>query len=99
MKEAILIFVLVGMLGYGYFWMGKLDLFLRGHRKSIEKTSEAKAPSCVVLTETMSDEEITEEIRRFRAAHPHTCVVLYDTIDADGLRHPEHKRFWSHRKK
>lgn len=36
-----------------------------------------------MLTEAMSDEEIAEEIRRFRSKHEGTRIVLYDSLDME----------------
>ena len=55
MKEVLLIIVVLGVLIYGYFLMGELDKFLDGNRKTIEKESDIKEPSCVMLTGEMSE--------------------------------------------
>lgn len=81
LRDIILILSVLGVFAFGYFVMRKLDKFLEKNRKAIEKENEKKEPSCVMLTEEMSDEEITEEIRRFREKHESTRIVLYDSSD------------------
>ena len=78
MKEAILVIALSGIFIYCYFLMKKLDIFLSGNRKTIEKEAEKKEPSCVMLTDGLSDEEITAEVVRFRQKHKNTKIFLYD---------------------
>lgn len=83
MKEVILIIAILGAFVYGYFLMAKLDKFLDKNRKAIEREIEKKEPSCVMLTEEMSEEEIAEEVRHFRDKHKGTRVVLYDSSDTE----------------
>ena len=61
----------------GFFIMKKLDKFLDENRKDI-KIEEKKEPSYIMLTNEMSDEEITDEIHRFRETHENIQIILYD---------------------
>ncbi len=81
MKDAALIIAVIGAFIYGYFLMGKLDKFIEENRKNVEKASENKVPSCVTLADNLTDEEIMEEIRRFRANHEEMRIMLYDNTD------------------
>ncbi len=81
MKEAILIIVMLGVFVCGFFLVGKLDKFLEENRKSIQKEPEMQEPSCVMLTEELSDEEIIEEVLRFRSKHKSAQIMLYDNTD------------------
>ncbi len=83
LRDIILILSVLGVFAFGYFVMRKLDKFLDENRKAIEKENEKKEPSCVMLTEEMSDEEIAEEIRRFREKHESARIVLYDSFDTE----------------
>lgn len=78
MKDAILIVILLGSFASGFFLMGRLDSFLGRNCKTIQTANEAQEPSCVLLTEESSDEEIAEEIRRFRSCHAGLRILLYD---------------------
>ncbi len=81
MKDAALIIAVIGAFIYGYFLMGKLDKFIEENRKNVEKASENKVHSCVTLADNLTDEEIMEEIRRFRANHEEMRIMLYDNTD------------------
>lgn len=75
----ILILAMSGVFAFGFYLMTKLDKFLDENRKTIEKENESCEPSCVMLTNSLTDEEILEEIRRFRKRHEDTNVLLYDS--------------------
>ena len=75
----ILILSMSGVFGFGFYLMTKLDKFLDVNRKAIEKENESCEPSCVMLANSLTDEEILEEIRRFRKHHEDINVLLYDS--------------------
>ena len=79
----ILILAMSGVFAFGFYLMTKLDKFLDENRKAIEKETESREPSCVMLTDSLTDEEILEEIRRFRKLHEDINVLLYDSFHAD----------------
>ena len=83
LRDIVLIIAVLGVFVFGYFLMARLDKFLGENRKAIEKESEKKDPSCVMLTEELTDEEITEEIRRFKSKHEGTRIMLYDSNDIE----------------
>ncbi len=82
-RDIILIISVLGVFVFGYFLMSRLDKFLDENRKAIEKENEKKEPSCVMLTEDMSDEEIAEEVKRFRDKHECARIFLYDSADTE----------------
>ena len=82
-RDIILIISVLGTIVFGYFLMTRLDKFLDENRKAIEKEEEKKKPSCVMLTEEMSDEDIAEEVRKFRQTHECTRIILYDSSDTE----------------
>ena len=75
----ILILAMSGVFGFGFYLMTKLDKFLDENRKAIEEENESREPFCVMLTNSLTDEEILEEIRRFRKFHEDINVLLYDS--------------------
>ena len=75
----LLILAMSGVFVFGFYLMGKLDKFLDENRKAIEKENESREPSCVLLTDSLTDDEILEEIRRFRKCHEDINVLLYDS--------------------
>ncbi len=81
--EILLILSVLGVFVFGYFLIARLDKFLDEKRKTIAKENEKKEPSCVMLTEEMSDEEVADEVRRFREKHENTRIVLYDITDTE----------------
>ena len=86
MKEAVIVIVLLGFFVLGSFLMGRVDRFLEENRKSIAKEQEKQEPACVCLSDNLTEEEMLEEIRRFRKTHKETVVLLCDS------REPQRKR-------
>ncbi len=82
-RDLVLIITVLGVFVFGYFLMARLDKFLDENRKAIEKENEKKEPSCVMLAEELTEEEITEEIRRFRSKHEGTRIMLYGSNDIE----------------
>lgn len=92
MKNAVLAVALMGLFVFGYFLMGKLDKFLEENRratktqKQTEETEvENQSASCVMLTGELSDEEITDELRRFRKKHENARIMIYDEEDTSPI--------------
>ena len=82
-RDILLILCVLGVFVFGFFLMARLDKFLDENRKAIEKENEKREPSCVMLTEEMSDEEIVTEVKRFRDKHIGARIVLYDSTDTE----------------
>ena len=82
-RDILLILCVLGVFVFGYFLMARLDKFLDENRKTIENENENREPSCVMLTEEMSDEEIATEVKRFRDKHASARIVLYDSADTE----------------
>ena len=82
-KDIILTVLILRVFVFEYFLMARLDKFLGENRKAIEKENEKREPSCIMLTEDLSDEEIAEEIKLFRQKHEGTRIVLYDCSDTE----------------
>ena len=82
-RDIILIISVLGAFVFGCFLMARLDKFLEENRKTIENENEKREPSCVMLTEEMSDEEIATEVKRFRDKHASARIVLYDSADTE----------------
>lgn len=81
MREVLLAIVLVAFWVYGYFLMKKLDCFLADNRKAIQTENEKIESSHIMLTNNLSDEEIMDEIRRFREKHENVKILICDDID------------------
>ena len=89
-RDILLILCVLGVFVFGYFLMARLDKFLNENRKAIEKENEKKEPTCVMLTEEMSDEEIATEIKRFRDKHKGARIVLSDSLDTELSENMDH---------
>ncbi len=81
MKEVLLVIVLIAIFGFGYFMVKKLDYFIADNYIDIEKEYEKIEPSCVMLTDELTDEEIIDEIRRFKEKHGNVKLLVFDDID------------------
>ncbi|MBO7400391.1 MAG: hypothetical protein J6U75_04210 [Clostridia bacterium] len=63
--------------------MARLDKFLCDNRKYFDNADKAEEPSFVILTGDTPDEEILEEVRKYREKHKNVCVAIYDRSPAD----------------
>lgn len=79
-RDIILLLAVFAMFAFGFCLMTKLDKFLNENRKAIEKENESCEPTCVMLSKNLTEEEVVEEIRKFRSAHEEACIVLYDSL-------------------
>lgn len=77
MREIFLVAALLCIFVFCYFLAARLDRFVAENRNSIKKTEEKKEPSCVMLTDNLPEEELTEQIRRFKQNHKATRIMLY----------------------
>lgn len=83
MKDILLLVAILIVFLIGYFLMSRLDKFLDENRKTFEKGKENKVPSHVMLTEELSDDEILEEVKRFRGKHKGTKIIMYDSFNVE----------------
>lgn len=83
LRNVILSLCVLCVFAFAYFLMTQLDKFLEENRKTMKKEDEKREPSCVMLTGEVSDEEIVEELRRFRNRHNETCIILYGGSDTE----------------
>lgn len=91
MKEALLLAAVFAVFVFVYFLMAKLDKYLSVNRKSIDKEDEKAEPSCIMITEDASEEEVLEEMRSFRQKHKNMRILVYDAARADVSEHPENQ--------
>jgi len=96
-RDIVLGISVLGVFVFGYFLMARLDKFLDENRMAIEKENEKREPSCVMLTEEMSDEEIATEVKRFRDKHAGARIVLYDSSDTELSESMAHYADWKSR--
>lgn len=77
-SDMILILCVLVCFAFGSFLMTRLDKFLNENYETIEKESEKRVPDYIMLTEEMTDDEIVQEVKRFRKLHEGSSVVIYD---------------------
>ena len=82
-EDVILILAVLGIFILGFYLMTKLDKILEENRRVIEKKNESCEPTCIMLTETVTEEELVDEIRKFRSRHKEACILLYDSSGAE----------------
>ena len=79
-RDIVLLITVLGVMGFGFFIMERLDKFLAENRKRIEEEKE-KEPSCVMLTTDMTDEELIKNIRTYEKQHGEAHISLYQDED------------------
>lgn len=60
-EDVILILAVLGIFILGFYLMAKLDKILEENRRAIEKKNESCEPTCIMLTETVTEEELVDE--------------------------------------
>lgn len=81
MREILLLLGVVCVFAIGYFLIKGLDDSLEESREEYEKRSDKKEASCVMLDDDLSDEQLLEEIHRFRQKHTHTIIYLMEKTE------------------
>jgi len=80
-RDIILVVAVLGVMIFGFFVMKRLDKFLDKNRKRIEQEEKEKAPSCVMLTTDMTDEELIKNIRTYEKQRGDAYITLYQDED------------------
>lgn len=78
-EDIILMLVFVAVIIFGYFIVTRLDLFWQSNRKHIKNKQEVQSPSCVMLRDGLSDDEILDEIKNFKAENDKVSIVVYNS--------------------
>ena len=80
-RDIILVVAVLGVMVFGFFVMKRLDKFLDENRKRIEQEEKKEAPSCVMLTTDMTDEELIKNIRTYEKQRGDAYITLYQDED------------------
>ena len=88
MKEFLLIIAVLGVFVFGFYIMKCVDDFLYENYKNIHADIMKSEPSCIMLTDGMSEEEIIKEIRKFKEKHETVGIYLSDK--ESGIDMPEY---------
>ncbi len=78
MQEALLALVVFCFLALGFWPMKLLDRYLEEDQEPAGQEDQVCEPSCIILTEDMTDEEVNAEICCYREKHRHAKILLYD---------------------
>ena len=83
MNAFLIILIMLAIFAGGYCIMDKIDriLFCSFHG---EPSKCQQRPSCMMLPDSLSDEELIRSIRRFSAQHGHSIMILRESLPDDG---------------
>ena len=82
MKDVIVIIAVTAVIVCGFFIMKRLDAFLVGNRKAIEKKQEEQC-SPLEFLDTENYESMISEIEIFKEKHKKIAVVILDEEDRE----------------
>lgn len=86
MKDIVLIIVVLGVFAFGFYIMKRVDDFLDENYKNMHINAEKTEPTCVMLTDNMSEDKIIKEILAFKEKHDKVYIYLCDGDNvSDGL--------------
>lgn len=84
MKENILLaLVFIAVFIFGYFLMAKFDSFLENNHRHIKDEKEVQEPSYIMLSYNLTDDEIADEIKKYRQKNENISVVIYNSSSED----------------
>ena len=83
MNAFLIMLILLAIFAGGYCIMDKIDriLFCSFHG---EPSKYQQRPSCIMLPDSLSDEDLIRSIRRFSAQHEHSIMILRESLPDDG---------------
>ena len=81
MEDILMGLIMIITFILGYLLMKKLDDFLEENRNSLEKEYEKKTPSCIILTDELSKDQIMSEIQQFQEKHKKIKIIICDDVD------------------
>lgn len=77
MGDVILVVAVAAAMGFGFFIMKRLDVFLEENRKVIEREREGKRDPLEFL-ETGNYEKMISEIENFKKSHKKAAIIIFD---------------------
>ena len=84
MTEFLIILIVLATFAGGYFVMGGIDRFLARSLNNEPPEYQQQRPSSMMLTDSLSDEELIHSIRHFAAQHKQTVIILRESLPDDG---------------
>jgi len=83
-NEFLIILIVLATFAGGYFVMGRIDRFLARNFCNEPPEYQQQRPSSMMLTDSLSDEELIHSIRHFAAQHKQTVIILRESLPDDG---------------
>ena len=84
MNEFLILLIVLATFAGGYFVMGVIDRFLARNFCNEPPEYQQQRPSSMMLTDSLSDEELIRTIRHFSAQHGHSIMILRESLPDDG---------------
>lgn len=82
MGDVILVIAVAAAMGFGFFIMKRLDVFLEENRKVIEKENQKREIPLMFL-DAENDEKAISDIELFRQKRRDVRIVVYDESEVD----------------
>jgi len=89
MQDIILIIIVLLAIVFGFFVMRSLDRYLAEWNKSFEKEMRNSEPSCIIISDKLSDEELVKEINRFREVNDEVRIIVYNPVVCKNIKKGE----------
>lgn len=77
MEDVILIIAVAAVMGFGFFIMKRLDVFLKENKKAIEKKREEEC-SPLEFIDSENYENIISGIENFKKSHKKAAIIVFD---------------------
>lgn len=84
MNEFLILLIVLATFAGGYFVMGGIDRFLARNFCNEPPEYQQQRPSSMMLTDSLSDEELICAIRHFASQHKQIVIILRDSMPDDG---------------
>lgn len=78
MKEIVLIICVIVIYLLGFIFIKRLSVFLDNNYKTISKEEEMIEPSCIILDEDVSNDELISQIEDFKKTHHKMKIFICD---------------------
>lgn len=81
MMDIALMIAVLGVFAFGFYITKHVDNFLDENYKNMHINAEKIEPTCVMLTDNMSEDEMIKEILAFKEKHGKVSIYLCDSDD------------------
>ena len=84
MNEFLIVLIVLAVFVGGYYVMSGIDRFLARNFCNEPPEYQQQSPSSMMLTDSLSDEELIHSIRHFAVQHKQTVIILRESLPDDG---------------